>query len=76
MGRMENIITYDCRPELKNVIFIEGLPGVGNVGKLAADYISYKLEAKRFASILSSDLPPQVFVDNDGYSYPASNDLW
>lgn len=73
---MENIIAYDSRPDLKNVIFIEGLPGVGNVGKLAADYISYKLDAKKLATILSSELPPQVFVDNECYSYSASNDLW
>ncbi|AMK14329.1 PAC2 family protein [methanogenic archaeon mixed culture ISO4-G1] len=73
---MENIITYDCRPDLKNVVFIEGLPGVGNVGKLAADFMSCKLEAKRMATILSSDLPPQVFVDNESYVYSACNELW
>jgi hypothetical protein len=73
---MENIITYDCRPDFKNVVFIEGLPGVGNVGKVAADFISYKLEAKRFATILCSDLPPQAFVDSNNFIYPASNELW
>jgi uncharacterized protein (TIGR00162 family) len=76
MERMESIITYECRPELKNLIFIEGLPGVGNVGKIAADFISYKLDAKRMAVILSSELPPQVFVDSDSYFYSACNELW
>ncbi len=76
MERMENTITYDCRPDFHNVIIIEGLPGVGNVGKIAADFISYKLETKRFATILSSDLPPQVFVDNESIAYPASEELW
>jgi len=76
MGRMENIITYDTRPELHNVIFIEGLPGVGNVGKIAADFIIYKLGATRLASILCSDLPPQVFVDAESNAYAACVELW
>lgn len=73
---MESMITYDCRPEFHDLIFIEGLPGVGNVGKIAADFVSYKLDAKRLATILCSDLPPQVFVDNDSYFYSASEELW
>ncbi len=76
MERMGNIITYDCRPEFHNVIFIEGLPGVGNVGKIAADFVSYKLDSKRLATILSSDLPPQVFVDENSCIYNANNELW
>lgn len=73
---MGSLITYDCRPELHNVIFIEGLPGVGNVGKIAADFISYKLDSKRLATILSSELPPQVFVDENNCIYCANNELW
>lgn len=76
MERMANLITYDCRPEFHNVIFIEGLPGVGNVGKIAADFISYKLESKRLATIISSDLPPQVFIDENSCIYSANNELW
>ena len=34
---MENIvIKYSDHPKLDDPIFIEGLPGIGNVGKLAA----------------------------------------
>ena len=73
---MGNLITYDCRPDFQNLIFIEGLPGVGNVGKIAADFISYKLECKRLATIISSDLPPQVFVDENCCIYCANHELW
>ena len=73
---MESIVTFECRPEFKDLIFIEGLPGVGNVGKIAADFISYKLDAKRLATIVSSELPPQVFIDSDSYFYSACNELW
>ena len=76
MARMESMITYDCRPKFDNLVFIEGLPGVGNVGKVAADFISYKLNAKRLATIMCSDLPPQVFVDENSVITPANNELW
>jgi len=33
-------------PELENTILIEGLPGIGLVGKLAADHMLDKLNAK------------------------------
>lgn len=73
---MGSLITYDCRPEFHNVIFIEGLPGVGNVGKIAADFISYKLNSKRLATVLSSELPPQVFIDENSTIYCANHELW
>ena len=31
------------RPQLKDPILVEGLPGVGNVGKLAADHLVEQL---------------------------------
>jgi proteasome assembly chaperone (PAC2) family protein len=37
---MENvIINYLQKPDLKDPVLIEGLPGVGNVGKLAAEHL-------------------------------------
>jgi len=58
---MENIvIKYTEKPELKNPIFVEGLPGIGNVGKLAAEHLKDELDAKKFAYLYSKFLPPQV----------------
>ena len=52
-------------------IFIEGLPGIGNVGKIAIDYIIEKLDAKRIASFFSTSLPNSVFVtENNLVSLP------
>jgi hypothetical protein len=76
MGKMENVITYESNPDLSNVIFIEGLPGVGNVGKIAADFLCYQYKAKRLATIFSSELPPQVFVDKEGYFNAVCTELW
>lgn len=74
---MEKIfIDYSSEPELEDPIFIEGLPGVGNVGKLAAEHLIDKLKAKRFAHIYSQFFPPQVLVGNDGVVRLVSNELF
>jgi proteasome assembly chaperone (PAC2) family protein len=43
-------------------ICIGGLPGIGSVGKIAADYLSTALECRSIQSILSKGFPPQVTV--------------
>ncbi|MCI4369091.1 MAG: proteasome assembly chaperone family protein [Thermoplasmata archaeon] len=61
--------------ELTNPVLVEGLPGVGNVGKLAADYLRDKLGAKPLATIHSKFFPPQVYVNEEGIIRLVSNDL-
>ncbi|KZX15705.1 PAC2 family protein [Methanobrevibacter cuticularis] len=51
---------------LNNPIFIEALPGIGHVGKLAADHMIDELGATKFAELYSPFFPPQVFVNEDG----------
>lgn len=69
-------IRYDSVPELNRPVLIEGLPGVGNVGKIAADFMCEKLNAVKFASIYSESFPPQVMLDNDCVIHMACNELW
>lgn len=73
---MESVVKYDERPQLNDPIFIEGLPGVGNVGKIAADYMKEKINAKKFANIYSRHFPPQVTLDEDCVASLACNELW
>ena len=70
------IIDYHEEPELKRPVLIEGLPGVGNVGKLAAEQMIDELGAKKFASIYSKHFPPQVLIDDAGISRLVSNSLY
>ncbi len=51
------------RPKLKDPILIEGLPGMGNVGKIAVDYMIEHLQAKKFLEISSHNFPNSVFVN-------------
>ncbi len=62
---MEKIIIKNYEdPELNSPILIVGLPGIGNVGKIAVDYFIEKLKMKKIADIFSEYLPPQVFLFN------------
>lgn len=75
--RMDRInITYHDKPELKDPIFIEGLPGVGNVGKIAADHLKDELKAKKFATVHSRHFPPQVLVGDDGMIRLVNNEMY
>lgn len=76
MGRMASTIRYEFKPDLKNPILIEGLPGVGNVGKLAADLMADKMNARLFARIYSDDLPPQVTVNEESVIELVNHELW
>ncbi|MEM7816338.1 MAG: proteasome assembly chaperone family protein [Candidatus Aenigmatarchaeota archaeon] len=57
---------YHEEPKLNNVIMIEGLPGIGNIGRIAAGYLVEKLKAKNFADLYSSDFFPSVILQKDG----------
>jgi uncharacterized protein len=70
------IIKHSSHPDLDNPVLIEGLPGVGNVGKLAADHLVDELKAVHFATIYSQFLPPQVLVDDDSVIRLVSNSLY
>lgn len=52
-------------PKLKKTIFIEGLPGIGNVGKVATDFIIDELNAKKLYEITSPTFPNSVFVNEN-----------
>ena len=62
--------------ELENPIFIEALPGIGHVGKLAADHIIDEFEATKFAEIYSPTFPPQVLVKEEGIVSNMINELY
>ena len=54
------------KPELENPVLVEGLPGIGLVGKIAADHLKDELKAIKFAELASPFLPPQVNIQEDG----------
>ncbi|HLC58270.1 MAG TPA: PAC2 family protein [Candidatus Nanoarchaeia archaeon] len=51
---------------VKEPIVIEGLPGMGNVGKIAVDFIIEALEATKIYELNSDSFPNCVFLSENG----------
>jgi len=49
----ETYIHIVNKMKFKNPILVEGLPGIGLVGKIAAKHLAKELKAKRIAEIYS-----------------------
>ncbi|KCZ71959.1 TIGR00162 family protein [Candidatus Methanoperedens nitroreducens] len=64
------------KPRLKDPILIEGLPGVGHVGKLVAEHMVEELGAKKIIEIYSPHFPPQVIVESDGTIRLVRNEIY
>lgn len=50
-------------PALDEPVLVEGLPGVGHVGKLAAEHLLEEFDAELVARVYSDHFPPQVTVE-------------
>lgn len=53
-----------AEPELSDPVLIEGLPGVGHVGKLAAEHLLSELDSEPVRRIYSEHFPPQVNIED------------
>ncbi len=53
------------KPKLKNPILVEGLPGIGNIGKVAVDFIIEEVKAKKLYEVTSFSFPHSVFVNEE-----------
>ena len=63
-------------PKLNNPIFIEGLPGVGNVGRIAVGYLLEELKAVKFAELMSSHFMPFVLIHQSSAVHILKNELY
>ena len=52
-------------PKLDKPLFIEGLPGIGNVGKIAVDFLIEEFKAKKIYSFFSHKFPHSVFINEN-----------
>ena len=53
-------------PTLENPFFIQGLPGFGNVGRIAAHLLIKFCDAKPFAELYSPSFPDYVSINSKG----------
>jgi hypothetical protein len=55
-----------AEPDAESPVFVEGLPGVGHVGKLAAEHLVEEFDGELVRRVYTTDFPPQVSVGDDG----------
>ncbi len=62
----ETFVKQRMKVTLENSILIEGLPGLGMVGRIATRYLIKHLNAKKFAELYSPHFPYYVLVNKKG----------
>ena len=62
--------------QLNDPVLIEGLPGIGQVGKLVAEYMIHMLKATKIGEIHAIYLPPQVILDENGIARLPRNEIF
>ena len=63
---IETTIVEKGKVKLHNPILIEGLPGIGLVGKIAAAHMIAELKAEKVAELYSPHFPHQVIMQKNG----------
>ena len=64
---MEKTVIKEIKKvELKDPVLIEGLPGLGMVGRIATRYLAKELKAKKLAELYSPHFPYYVLVNKKG----------
>ncbi len=71
-------VVFLSKPKLNKPILIEGLPGIGYVGRNAAGYLVEELKATKFAELYSNHFPPVVLIDShkDGAVIGLKNEFY
>lgn len=72
----ESVIWELKKVDLKNAILIEGLPGIGLIGKLAADHLISELHAEKFAELYSPHFIHQAVVEPNSTVRPMRNEFY
>jgi uncharacterized protein (TIGR00162 family) len=64
------------KPVLENPVFVQGLPGFGNVGRIAAHLLVKFCEAKPFAELYSPSFPDYVSISSKGLAHVPHYDFY
>ena len=67
---MRTLLKWLFKPEIKNPILVEGLPGFGNIGRLTAKLLIDFCNGKRFLELYSPYFQDYVIVDSRGVCRP------
>jgi len=73
--QMKTIILENKTVPRKPIV-IEGLPGLGSVGKIAASYVAKQLRAKKIATLYSPHFPYHAITERRGIARLPKNDFY
>lgn len=73
---MQTRIDMEGKLRLRKPIMIVGLPGIGNVGRVAAGYMISELKMKKFAELHSPYFLHLVILDSDNVAKPLKCDFY
>ena len=73
---MEAKLLLYKKPKLKKPVLIQGLPGIGNIGKIVVSYLIAELNAEKIADIISPHLPGLVLIDPDSIVEPLTIEIY
>jgi uncharacterized protein (TIGR00162 family) len=58
-------IELEREPEVENPVFVEGLAGIGHIGRNTVSYIADQTEAEQVGEVTSHHFPPHTIVNDD-----------
>jgi len=59
-------VIWSRKPCLKRPVLVQGMPGIGNAGKVAIDYLIDATKATKLAEFRSFSMPRSVYVGENG----------
>jgi uncharacterized protein (TIGR00162 family) len=74
---MEHVtVAFSREDNIDAPVLIEGLPGIGHVGKLVAEHLIHELAGEKIGEISSLHFPPQVIIDEQGVTHLVNNEIY
>ncbi len=69
-------IELDKEPDVENPVFIEGLAGIGHIGKTCVSYLADHLDAEKIGELYSHHFPPYTIIHDDKTVNLLKNDIY
>ena len=58
-------VELEKEPEVENPILLEGLAGIGHIGRNSVSYLAEHLGAEKLGEIHSHHFPPYTIINDD-----------
>jgi len=72
----KTIVDLDKEPEVEKPIFIEGLAGIGHIGRNTVSYIADQTDAEQIGEIKSHHFPPHTVINDDATVKTIKNKIY